>query len=115
MFDVFYYGSKPNLFAFEKPARDLDDAAAQCRTGYYWYIYGDRDYQNFDFDYVPAPWESTHTHVWGTQHQPYGGAYLAHVDSVIERKWQFHKETVLATANENNWKTLYTLESFDYS
>lgn len=35
MFDVFYTGPKPNLFAFEQPAKDLDDAAAQCRTGYY--------------------------------------------------------------------------------
>ena len=115
MFDVFYLGNKPNLFAFEKPALDLDDAAAQCRTGYYWYIYGDRDYSNFDFSYVPAPWESSHTHVWGTQHQPYGGAYLAHVDSVKDRKWQFHKELVTATSTENNWKTLHTTDSFDYS
>ena len=97
---MFYSGKKPELFAFERPALDLDDAAAQCRTGYYWYIYGDRDYTNFDFHYCPPPWESTHVHVWPTQWQQYGGAYLAHVDSVKERKWQFHREIVFATATQ---------------
>jgi len=115
MFDVFYSGNRPNLFAHERPARDLDDAAAQCRTGYYWYIYGDRDYSQFDFRYRPALWESTHVHVWPTQWQQYGGAYLAHVDSVRNRTWQFHQETVPATATEDCWKTLYILDSFDYS
>ena len=112
---MFYSGKKPELFAFERPALDLDDAAAQCRTGYYWYIYGDRDYTNFDFHYCPPPWESTHVHVWPTQWQQYGGAYLAHVDSVKERKWQFHQEIVFATATQDQWQTLHNLDSFDYS
>jgi hypothetical protein len=115
MFDVFYSGTRPNRFAFEQPARDLDDAAAQCRTGYYWYIYGDRDYTTFNFDYCPAPWESIHTHVWPTQWQQYGGAYLAHVDSVKNRTWQFHREVVPATATDTHWHTLSTIDSFDYS
>ena len=112
---MFYGGAKPNLFVFEQPARDLDDAAAQCRTGYYWYIYGDRDYTTFNFDYCPAPWESTHVHVWPTQWQQYGGAYLAHVDSVKNRTWQFHQEVVPATATDTHWHTLSTIDSFDYS
>jgi hypothetical protein len=35
MFDVFYYGPKPNLFEFEQPADSLEAAAALTRTGYY--------------------------------------------------------------------------------
>jgi hypothetical protein len=115
MFDVFYSGPKPNLFAFEKPARDLDDAAAQCRTGYYWYIYGNVDYTEFDFNYRPVPWESQHVHVWPTQWNQYGGAYLAHVDSVQERKWQFHHTVVKTKASLENWApSKYSLD-FDFS
>lgn len=112
---MFYEGAKPNLFAFERPARDLDDAAAQCRTGYYWYIYGGNDYSTFDFGFVPPPWESTHVHTWPTQWNQHGGAYLAHADSVKERKWQFHNTAVKTLPTQENWVTLYELEDFDYS
>jgi hypothetical protein len=115
MFDVFYSGPKPNLFAFEKPAQDLDDAAAQCRTGYYWYIYGNNDYTNFDFDYRPVPWESTHVHVWPTQWNQYGGAYLAHADSVRERKWQFHHTVVETKASLENWAPSKYSVDFDFT
>ena len=80
MFDVFYFGPKPNLFEFEKPAESLADAARQSRTAYYWYIYGGNDYNDFDFDFVPTPWESQYTHVWASQHQRNGEVYLAHRD-----------------------------------
>jgi len=115
MFDVFYSGAKPDLFAFERPALDLEDAAAQCRTGYYWYIYGGNDYSKFDFNYVPAPWESTHTHVWPTQWNQFGGAYLAHVDSVQERKWQFHTTVVNTRASLENWAPSQHAMDFDFT
>jgi hypothetical protein len=47
MFDVFYFGPKPNLFEFEQYAVSIDAAAAKCKTGYYWYIYGGNDYTGF--------------------------------------------------------------------
>lgn len=114
MFDIFYSGPKPNLFAFEKPARDLDDAAAQCRTGYYWYIYGDNDYSNFDFGFVPAPWENSHVHVWPTQWNQYGGAYLAHVDTAAERKWQFH-DSIVSIKQDASQFTFLEQGTFDTS
>jgi len=77
MVDVFYFGPKPNLFEFELPAESLADAARQSRTSRYWYIYGGNDYTDFDFDYVPPPWESQYTHVWASQHQRNGEVYLA--------------------------------------
>ena len=67
MFDVFYFGEKPNLFVFEKPARDLVDAAKQAKTRFFWYIYGGNDYTGFNFDYTPVPWQSQFTHVWADQ------------------------------------------------
>ena len=105
MFDVFYKGPKPNLFAFERPADSLEDAAQQSRTLYYWYIYGGNDYTNFDFDYVPVPWEADHTHVWPSQWQRNGGVYLARRD-VVKHTWHFRTEQSvrrLPKANIDSW------------
>ena len=115
MFDVFYSGLKPGLFAFEQPATDLDDAADKSRTAYYWYIYGDNDYSNFDFDYVPVPWENTHLHTWPTQWNDYGGAYLANKNTVSNQEYHFHKTVVPTKPSQENWHTLYAVDTFDYS
>lgn len=118
MFDVFYYGSKPNLFAFEKPAESLYDAARQSRTKYYWYIYGGNDYTNFDFDWRPAPWESHQTHCFGTQWQRTGGAYLANQDTVHNNEWHFRTEQqATRTVDKSNWIVPRNIDDsqFDYS
>lgn len=115
MFDVFYCGPKPGLFAFEQSATDLDDAARRSKTSYYWFIYGDNDYSNFDFDYVPVPWESAHLHTWPTQWNQYGGAYLANKRTVANREYHFHNTPVTAKSTTEHWQTLYRVDSFDYS
>jgi len=118
MFDVFYYGPKPNLFEFEQPAADLDDAASKCRTGHYWYIYGGNDYSNFDFSFVPAPWESTHLHVFPSQHQRNGDVYLANAETVSNREWHFRKEqSVIRKADKSVWIVPDGVDDkdFDYS
>ena len=92
MFDVFYAGVKPNLFEFEQPADNIDDAAAKCRTGFFWFIYGGNDYANFDFSWKPVPWESSHVHVWASQWQKDGWVYLAHSDTAKNREWHFRTE-----------------------
>ena len=103
------------MFAFEQPAESLEDAALKSRTGFYWYIYGDNDYQNFDFDFVPLPWESTHVHVWPTQWNQYGGAYLAHATTVTEYKWQFHNQIVNTKPDQSLFYSNYEINSFDYT
>lgn len=90
MFDVFYFGPKPNLFEFERPASSLEEAGKLSRTGYYWYIYGGNDYAGFDFDYVPAPWQSHFTHVWGSQHHQDGNVYLTQDSNAA---WHFQTST----------------------
>lgn len=92
MFDVFYYGPKPNRFIFEQPASSLEDAAKKSRTRYYWYIYGNNDYTNFDFEWRPTPWESHQIHCFGTQWQRTGGAYLVNKDTVSNKEWNFRQE-----------------------
>jgi len=76
MFDVFYTGSKPNLFAHEQPAGSIDEARAKSRTQYCWYLSGENDYTNFRFDMTPPHWEHDHVYVWPSQWQQDGQVYL---------------------------------------
>jgi len=115
MFDVFYFGPRPDRFAHEQPADSLEDAAEKSRTRFYWYIYGDNDYTDFDFDYIPPPWESEHLHTWPTQWHQYGGVYLANKDTVSQRQYNFKQQIVNVKPTTKNWVTLHTVDSFDYS
>jgi len=115
---VFYFGPKPNLFEFERPADNLDHAAKLSRTGYYWYIYGGNDYTGFDFDYVPVPWESSHLHTWPSQWQKDGGVYLANRRTVNNREWHFRTEQrVLRKPDIDIWliPDNVNTELFDFS
>ena len=114
MFDVFYLGSKPNLFAFEKPAHDLDDAARQSKTKYYWFIYSDYDHSQIDFDFVPVPWQSQYIHVWPSQWHQFGGVYLANKNTVKNREWHFHNNAINSRPNKKLFQVLADCE-FDYS
>lgn len=118
MYDVFYSGSAPGLFAFERPAISIQDAARQSRTEYFWYIHGLNDYTDFKFTIKPVPWESTHTYVWGDQWQRDAGVYLvpvAHADNPI---WNFRTDQhVRRLPSRDNWIVPANLdvESFDFS
>ena len=118
MYDVFYFGSKPNLFEFEQPADSLEHAAELCRTGYYWYIYGGNDYSNFDFEWRPAPWESHQLHTFPSQHQRTGGVYFANADTVANREWHFQtNQRVHRLPNRDLWEIPDNIDDndFDYS
>jgi len=120
MFDVFYFGPKPNLFEFEKPAHSLEHAAELSRTGYCWYIYGGNDYSGFDFDYTPAPWESTHVHVWPSQWQKNGWVYLVPKAHAQDPVWNFRSEQQvkrLPTTDPDYWYIPSNIDknSFDFS
>jgi hypothetical protein len=76
MFDVFYIGKKPNLFAHEQAVKNADHAQQLSRTRYCWIVNYLTDYTGFDFLWEPVPWESNQTHIWPSQHQDNGGTYL---------------------------------------
>lgn len=76
MFDVFYTGVKPNLFAHEQPADSIEEARVKSRTQYCWYLSGENDYTNFRFDMIPPHWEHDHVYVWPSQWQQDGQVYL---------------------------------------
>ena len=118
MFDVFYYGPKPNLFAFERPAESIDQAAELSRTTHYWYIYGGNDYTGFDFDYVPVPWEQDHIHTWPSQWQRTGGVYLANRNTAQNRQYNFHTDqSVVRLSQRDIWTVPANIDDskFDYS
>ena len=115
---MFYWGNKPNLFAFERPAVDLDDASRQSKTSHYWFIYGGNDYTDFDFDVTPAPWEAQHVYVYPSQWQRNGGVYLASKNTVTNREWNFRKEQqVQRLEDRTNWHIPVGIDDsdFDYS
>jgi len=76
MFDIFYSGPKPNLFAHEQAADSIEHAKEISRTRYFWWINYLTDYTGFDFLWEPVPWEADQTHVWPSQHQANGGTML---------------------------------------
>ena len=92
MFDVFYFGSKPDLFPFEQPADSLEHAAEQSKTEFFWYIYGSNDYGQFNFHIKPVPWEQEHVYVYPSQWQPDAGVYLAHKEHAHKRIWNFRQD-----------------------
>ena len=76
MFDVFYSGTKPNLFPHEQSATDIEHARTLSRTRYFWWVNYLSDYSGIDFLWEPVPWQNHQRHVWASQHQENGGTYL---------------------------------------
>jgi hypothetical protein len=76
MFDVFYSGTKPNLFAHEQCVDTIEQAQEKCTTRFFWWVNYLSDYTGFDFLWEPAPWEATQIHAWPSQHQLNGQTLL---------------------------------------
>ena len=76
MFDIFYSGTRPNLWAHEQQASSLEHARELSRTRYFWWVNYLTDYSAHDFLWEPVPWESDQTHVWPSQWQDNGGTVL---------------------------------------
>jgi hypothetical protein len=87
MFDVFYSGTRPNLFAHEQQANNIDQARQLSKTRYFWWVNYLTDYTNFDFLWEPVPWEAGHTHIWPSQHQDNGGTMLVPKKTVTENNY----------------------------
>ena len=92
MFDIFYFGKKPNVAPFELHASCLEEAASKSRTEFFWYIYGNNDYTGFNFYIRPVPWEETHVYTYGSQWQKDAGVYLAHKEHAHKKIWNFKSD-----------------------
>jgi len=114
MFDVFYSGPRPNLFAHEQPARDIQHAQELSRTRYFWWVNYLTDYSGWDFLWEPVPWESNYTHTWPSQHHQYSGTYLVpkHADTI---EYKFHKQCLPLRSIPDNYVKLTDPVKFDWS
>jgi hypothetical protein len=92
MFDIFYSGTKPNLFAHEQQADSIEQAQELSRTRYFWWVTYLSDYTGFDFSFEPKPWEARYTHTWPSQHHEYSGTFLVPKTETIEYK--FHTDII---------------------
>ena len=114
MFDVFYSGTRPNLFAHEQPADSIEHAQQLSRTRYFWWVNYLTDYTGWDFLWEPVPWESDYTHTWPSQHHAYSGTYLVpkHADSI---EYKFHDKILPNRSCREHYKCLTDKVEFDWS
>lgn len=92
MFDVFYIGQKPGVFAHEQAVCSLQQAQELCRTRHFWMINYLADYDQFDFLWQPPPWQQHQRHAWASQYQQDSGTYL--VPRLGYEDTNYHTESV---------------------
>lgn len=51
-------------------------ASIKSTTEFFWLISSCCDYSNFDFDYIPLPWEEKQIHCWASGNQKFGDTFL---------------------------------------
>ena len=113
MFDVFYIGNKPGLFAHEQECESISHAQALSRTRYCWIVTYLADYLEWDWLWEPVPWQSEYTHVWPSQHHEYSGTYL--VPQSGEITYHFHKKIIPNRNIPAKFNTLVNNVDFDYT
>jgi hypothetical protein len=116
MFDVFYIGKKPGLFAHEREAQSIEDACEQSRTRYFWIVNYLVDYTGWDWLYEPPPWQSHQRHAWASQWQKDSGTYL--VPRTGYQDTNYHASPALQRLpGQDNWIVPDTADvsTFDWS
>ena len=113
MFDVFYSGIKPKLFAHECGADTIAHAQTLSRTRYFWWVNYLTDYTGFDFLFEPVPWESSYTHTWPSQWPQFYGACLIPTN-IHNPEYHHHTQVLPPCTHKENFKTLIAC-NFDYS
>jgi hypothetical protein len=103
MFDIFYSGTKPNLFAHEREARDIEHARELSGTRYFWWVNYLTDYTGFDFLWEPVPWQANQRHAWPSQWQKDAGTYLVPKQGYIETNYRLGTE-LQRLPQETNWQ-----------
>ena len=117
MFDVFYSGRKPGLFAHEHEADSIEHAQQLSRTRYFWWVNYLTDYTDWDFLWEPVPWQSHQRHAWPSQWQKDSGTYL------VPKAWDGaetnyrYDAKVVRVVDFSNWQIPNNLdkEQFDFS
>ena len=112
MFDVFYSGKRPGLFAHEQAADTVEHASKLSRTRYFWWVNYLTDYKGFDFLFEPVPWQRDQRHAWASQWQQDSGTYL--IPRTGYRDTNYRTDCILTRLPcQDNWTDIR--EAFDYS
>jgi hypothetical protein len=113
MFDVFYIGKKPCLFAHECAVDSIEQAQQQSRTRFFWMITYLADYTGFDFLWEPVPWQAHQRHAWASQWQKDSGTYLVPKQGYTDTN--YHSAIITMTADMTLWQNINSVDSFDFS
>ena len=120
MFDVFYSGTKPNVFPHEQSATDIEHARTLSRTRYFWWVNYLSDYSGFDFLWEPVPWQGHQRHAWASQWQKDSGTYLIPKTGFTDTN--YHATPVVTRLNNSevvdNYWTIpdgMDVDSFDWT
>lgn len=113
MFDVFYSGIRPNLFAHEREADSIEHAQQLSTTRYFWWVNYLTDYTDFDFLWEPVPWQSQYVHTWPSQWDQFHAVCLV-PKQAVDLQYHYHITVLPARAYPENFKTLIPCE-FDYT
>jgi hypothetical protein len=116
MFDVFYSGTKPNLFAHEQAVDSIEQARESSKTRYFWWVNYLTDYRDFDFLWEPVPWESHQRHAWPSQWQKDSGTYLVPRQGYKETNYRTDQQLTRLPSKEN-WTVPknFDANTFDFS
>jgi hypothetical protein len=114
MFDVFYSGKKPGVFAHEKSAESFEHAQSLSRTRYFWWITYLADYTGFDFLWEPVPWQSEFVHAWPSQWHEHSGTYLVPRTGAVDN-YHFHTQVIPNRPHAKPYKFLVKDVEFDTS
>jgi hypothetical protein len=113
MFDVFYIGTKPNVFAHERAVASIEQAQQESRTRFFWMINYLADYTGFDFLWEPVPWQAHQRHAWASQWQKDSGTYLVPCQGYTDTN--YHSEIITMTEDISLWQNVNSVEAFDFS
>jgi hypothetical protein len=113
MFDIFYIGTKPNLFAHEQQVESIEQARKQSRTRFFWIVSYLVDYTGFDFLYEPPPWQADQRHAWPSQWQKDSGTYL--VPKLGYSDTNYHPGPVVTRQEDLTTWNDTSFKNFDYS
>jgi hypothetical protein len=116
MFDVFYIGPKPDLFAHEQQVESIEQAQQQSRTRFFWVVSYLVDYTGFDFLYEPSPWQAHQRHSWPSQWQKDSGTYLVPQTGYVDTNYHLQPALHRRVSTEH-WKIPagVDFEDFDYT
>ena len=92
MFDIFYSGKKPGLFAHERAATSVEHAQSLSRTRFFWWVSYLADLKDWDWFYEPVPWQAQQRHAWLDQYHVDAGVYLVPKNGYAETNYHTERQ-----------------------